>query len=166
MGKPNSLCYADRFKSFNGDYAVSSEEQLLPRSPNFDILTWWKLNDPKYPTLQRIARDILAISVSTIASESAFSTTGKGTIVSLRGPSYDFDWDPIFQPNGYQQTKVNSSTLISAVLSWQFLNEADRCMQKMPKDQKNEISHRCKALAMLKAHFVKAGYTFQIDTSV
>uniref|UniRef100_A0A2N9ED94 HAT C-terminal dimerisation domain-containing protein n=1 Tax=Fagus sylvatica TaxID=28930 RepID=A0A2N9ED94_FAGSY len=36
-----------------------------------------KANGPKYPTLQRIARDILAIPVSTVASESAFSTSGR-----------------------------------------------------------------------------------------
>ncbi|KAL8528479.1 hypothetical protein ACS0TY_006053 [Phlomoides rotata] len=36
----------------------------------------WK-NALKYPTLQLIARDVLAILISTVASESAFSTCGK-----------------------------------------------------------------------------------------
>lgn len=52
------------------------EEEVLPRSPDFDILLWWKLNGIKYPTLQAIAKDILAIPISTVASESAFSTSG------------------------------------------------------------------------------------------
>ena len=43
----------------------------------FDILLWWKLNEVKYPVLQTIARDILAIPVSTVASESAFSYSGR-----------------------------------------------------------------------------------------
>ena len=43
----------------------------------FDILSWWKSNGPKYPLLSRIVRDIVAIPVSTIASESAFSTDGR-----------------------------------------------------------------------------------------
>lgn len=43
----------------------------------FDILCWWKSNGIKYPTLQEIARDILAIPVSTVASESCFSTSGR-----------------------------------------------------------------------------------------
>ena len=47
---------------------------MLPRTPNFDILSWWKGNGVKYPTLQRIARDILAVPVSTVALESPFST--------------------------------------------------------------------------------------------
>ena len=30
----------------------------------FDILQWWKLNAPKYPTLARLTRDVLAVPVS------------------------------------------------------------------------------------------------------
>ena len=53
------------------------EDDVLPRISGFDVLNWWKASGPKYPTLQAIARDILAIPVSTIASESAFSTSGR-----------------------------------------------------------------------------------------
>ncbi|KAL5134228.1 Zinc finger BED domain-containing protein RICESLEEPER 2 [Glycine soja] len=53
------------------------EEEVLPRSSDFDILMWWKLNELKYPTLQAIARDVLAIPISTIASKSAFSIGGQ-----------------------------------------------------------------------------------------
>ncbi|KAL5568771.1 hypothetical protein UlMin_025346 [Ulmus minor] len=50
------------------------KEPVMPRSTEFDILIWWKTNGIKYPLLSFIARDILAIPVTTIASESAFST--------------------------------------------------------------------------------------------
>ncbi|GAB2296112.1 hypothetical protein Dimus_038403 [Dionaea muscipula] len=53
------------------------EEEQLPRCEEFDILAWWKTNGIKYPTLQAIARDVLAVPVSTVASESAFSTSGR-----------------------------------------------------------------------------------------
>ena len=54
------------------------EESLLPRTQDhFDILTWWKTNGIKYPILSEIARDILAIPISSVASESAFSTGGR-----------------------------------------------------------------------------------------
>ncbi|KAF7834699.1 zinc finger BED domain-containing protein RICESLEEPER 2-like [Senna tora] len=43
----------------------------------FDILKWWKSKTVKYPILSRIARDVLAIPISTISSESAFSTGGR-----------------------------------------------------------------------------------------
>ncbi|PRQ18120.1 putative HAT dimerization domain, ribonuclease H-like domain, hAT-like transposase, RNase-H [Rosa chinensis] len=43
----------------------------------FDILCWWKINGPKFPGLAALARDVLAIQTSTVASESCFSTGGK-----------------------------------------------------------------------------------------
>lgn len=43
----------------------------------FDILNWWKVNSSKYKILSMIARDVLAMQVSTVASESAFSTGGR-----------------------------------------------------------------------------------------
>uniref|UniRef100_A0A9I9EHJ1 HAT C-terminal dimerisation domain-containing protein n=1 Tax=Cucumis melo TaxID=3656 RepID=A0A9I9EHJ1_CUCME len=44
---------------------------------DFDILQWWKMNSDRFEVLGHMARDILAISVSTVASESAFSTGGR-----------------------------------------------------------------------------------------
>ncbi|KAG6523970.1 hypothetical protein ZIOFF_013859 [Zingiber officinale] len=52
-------------------------ESVLPRARNFDILSWWKTNGVKYPNLLKMARDILVIPVSTVASESAFSDSGR-----------------------------------------------------------------------------------------
>jgi len=43
----------------------------------FDVLAWWKINAPKYPILAEIARDVLAIPISTGSHESAFSTEGR-----------------------------------------------------------------------------------------
>jgi len=43
----------------------------------FDILTWWKQNGAHYPIVASMVRDILAIPVSTVASESVFSTGGR-----------------------------------------------------------------------------------------
>jgi hypothetical protein len=48
-----------------------------PKSATFDLLSWWKRNATIYPVLSIMARDILAIPVSTVASESAFSTGGR-----------------------------------------------------------------------------------------
>jgi hypothetical protein len=55
------------------------EEETLPNydNDNFDILGWWKLEGTRYPTLKLIARDILAIPITTVASKSAFSTSGR-----------------------------------------------------------------------------------------
>nr|CAB3499478.1 unnamed protein product [Digitaria exilis] len=64
-----------------------------------------------------------------------------GKIVPARGPN-DFGWDPVFQPDGFEQTYA-----------------------EMPKSVKNEISHRGKALALVKEHFASANYTIQSDGS-
>jgi hypothetical protein len=52
---------------------------------DFDILTWWKVNAPKYPTLAEIARDVLVILISIVASESAFSN-GRCVLDPFRSP--------------------------------------------------------------------------------
>jgi hypothetical protein len=41
---------------------------------DFDVLGWWKINASKYPILAAIARDILAMPISTVVSQSAFCT--------------------------------------------------------------------------------------------
>ncbi|KAG0473348.1 hypothetical protein HPP92_015205 [Vanilla planifolia] len=74
-------------------------------------------------------------------NEEPLTFVGKtlGKIVPPRGPN-DFGWDPVFQPNGYELTYA-----------------------EMPKEEKNKISHRSKALAMVKSHFAAAGYLLQND---
>lgn len=44
---------------------------------SFDILSWWKNRTDEYPVLSRMAHDLLAVQVSTVASESAFSAGGR-----------------------------------------------------------------------------------------
>ncbi|ROL55557.1 Inosine triphosphate pyrophosphatase [Anabarilius grahami] len=53
----------------------------------------------------------------------------EGRIVEPRGPR-DFGWDPCFQPDGYEKTYA-----------------------ELPKEVKNSISHRYRALAALSEHF-------------
>jgi hypothetical protein len=53
------------------------EEPTMPRTQELDIIHWWQYAGVKYPTLRNIARDIMAIPVTTVASESVFSTGGR-----------------------------------------------------------------------------------------
>ncbi|KAF7839761.1 zinc finger BED domain-containing protein RICESLEEPER 2-like [Senna tora] len=52
-------------------------DEMHDNDNNFDILAWWKENTNKYKILSLIARDVLTVPVSTVASESAFSTGGR-----------------------------------------------------------------------------------------
>ena len=54
--------------------AEACEDVLLE---NFDVLGWWKINSGKFRILSRIAKDMLAVPMSTVESESAFSTSGR-----------------------------------------------------------------------------------------
>jgi hypothetical protein len=53
------------------------EESTPHRTQELDIIHWWQYAGVKYPTLRRIARDIMAIPVTTVASESVFSIGGR-----------------------------------------------------------------------------------------
>ncbi|CAM0913756.1 unnamed protein product [Alopecurus aequalis] len=55
------------------------DESLTPRIQEFDILNWWKLNTVRFPTLSRMARDILAIPMSMVTGGSSIFTAETGT---------------------------------------------------------------------------------------
>ena len=59
------------------------EASVDPDIEGFDILDWWRVNSSKYRILSQVARDVLAILVSTVASESAFSTGVVSWILSV-----------------------------------------------------------------------------------
>ena len=62
-----------QFKTEIEQYFLEDVETL---SKNFNILMWWKVNSTKFSILAEITRDVLAIPITTVASESAFSTEG------------------------------------------------------------------------------------------
>uniref|UniRef100_M1DL36 Fatty oxidation complex alpha subunit n=1 Tax=Solanum tuberosum TaxID=4113 RepID=M1DL36_SOLTU len=53
------------------------DEEIEVGKSDFDVLLWWKVNSPRFPLLSEMARDVLAIPVSSVASECAFSTGGR-----------------------------------------------------------------------------------------
>lgn len=53
------------------------EIQNLMSGTEYDVLSFWRVNSGKYPVLSTLAKDVLAVQVSSVASESAFSTSGR-----------------------------------------------------------------------------------------
>ncbi|KAI3750702.1 hypothetical protein L2E82_21455 [Cichorium intybus] len=72
--RPNRTLYghASELEKFSSE-DVEDESLGL----KFDILNWWKINSPRFPILSLLARDVLAIPISIVASESVFSTSGR-----------------------------------------------------------------------------------------
>jgi hypothetical protein len=75
---------ANRLRQSNSANAASKSEldkylaeDCEDPDAKLDILAWWSVNSSRFPTLAKMARDILAIPISTVASESAFSTSGR-----------------------------------------------------------------------------------------
>jgi hAT family C-terminal dimerisation region len=75
---------------------------------SFDILLWWKTNTTRYPILYSIVRDILAIPISTVASESAFSKGGSilDSFMSFLSPK--IVQALVCTPNWLQSSKIIS----------------------------------------------------------
>jgi hAT family C-terminal dimerisation region len=50
---------------------------MLNENEDVDIMTWWKRNARGYPTLAMMAHDVFVIPVSTVPSESCFSSANR-----------------------------------------------------------------------------------------
>ena len=59
------------------DVFISESENDDDSDANFDALIWWKSNALKYHILSKMARDLLVVPISTVASESSFSVGGR-----------------------------------------------------------------------------------------
>ncbi|KAL4557143.1 hypothetical protein LXL04_035315 [Taraxacum kok-saghyz] len=56
---------------------IGPDEPRSDIGEDLDVLSFWKAHQYRYPELALMARDILSIPVSTVASESAFSNGGR-----------------------------------------------------------------------------------------
>ncbi|KAL6634300.1 hypothetical protein ACP70R_026971 [Stipagrostis hirtigluma subsp. patula] len=72
--------FADWYEHLSKNSRVTTEldrylnDNPIRQSEGFDILKWWMVHSPVYPNLACIARDMLAMRMSTVPSKSAFST--------------------------------------------------------------------------------------------
>nr|DAD25003.1 TPA_asm: hypothetical protein HUJ06_026467 [Nelumbo nucifera] len=107
----------DSFVDDSDDMTMKSEldhyleKKLLPRDPDFVILAWWKSNEIKYPTLQKIARDILAIPLSTMAFEFAFNAGDRLVFIQTYNVYYHkIEYDSVVNEESVLTTSLSQSS--------------------------------------------------------
>ncbi|KAG6496797.1 hypothetical protein ZIOFF_044669 [Zingiber officinale] len=86
ISKESSNVLKEFDESEDFEFAVSAQKSQLemyldePRSKrtsSINVLEFWRSQQFRYPELAKLARDVLAVPVSTVASESAFSLGGR-----------------------------------------------------------------------------------------
>ncbi|KAK9666385.1 hypothetical protein RND81_14G181300 [Saponaria officinalis] len=91
------------------------DEALLPRD-DFDIIDWWKLNRIKYPTLSKMAADLLSIPFGTVHRDSVFDT-GIRKLDSNRCSLKPGTLEAIVCANDWLQTGTQQSSAMLDLIS-------------------------------------------------
>ncbi|KAM0041071.1 putative transcription factor/ chromatin remodeling BED-type(Zn) family [Helianthus debilis subsp. tardiflorus] len=105
-----------RYKITSYSHTMTSEEYN-----NFDILSWWKSKESEFPILATMARDILTVQASTVASESVFSLSGR--VLSIR------------------RTRLTPESLEMAICLKDHLDAVDRVQDKTSLEDEVELEH-------------------------
>lgn len=86
QSKKSYATFAQQFKKHKANCGSSNTKIEIDKylgeatengSDDFDILVWWKMNSPRFSILTKMSRDVLVVPVSSVASESTFSTGGR-----------------------------------------------------------------------------------------
>ena len=62
--------------SFTIDDEIDMYLQLKPPARSTKIFEWWKVNEPRFPNISKLAKSILCIPATSTASERIFSSAG------------------------------------------------------------------------------------------
>ncbi|GKD72591.1 zinc finger BED domain-containing protein RICESLEEPER 2-like protein [Tanacetum coccineum] len=114
------------FETFQSQYKKSEiqksqlnqylDEPKLDKNQKIDILQFWKENQVRYPELAIMARDILSIPITTVASESTFSIGGwiiskyRSSLCSSNAEALLCTRDWLFDPK--DEDEINEQELI------------------------------------------------------
>ncbi|GJV84908.1 zinc finger BED domain-containing protein RICESLEEPER 2 [Tanacetum coccineum] len=79
MAKHDRLATSEYERYVESDFVSHlSTEELA----GYDVLGFWNANESTFPVISQIARDILSVQATSVASESAFTTSGR--VLSIR----------------------------------------------------------------------------------
>jgi len=68
-----SIVGKNEIDAYLGEPTIDDDED----NEDFDVLKYWKISEKKIPILSIMARDVLSIPTTIVASESAFSKGGR-----------------------------------------------------------------------------------------
>ena len=104
-------------------YMLEPIEHADVENANFDILAWWKMKSGKYPILARMSRDILAVPISTVASEAAFSVGGR-TLSAVRNSLKDDSLEALICAQDWLRSSITgkiNKIIISSLMHLYFV---------------------------------------------
>jgi len=90
------------------------ENVYIPETSNssFSVLEWWRNNSLKYKVLLKMAGDILAIPISTVASESTFSAGGR--VID----EYRSKLNGVREGDARQKWSIRSNVICRSIVFW------------------------------------------------
>uniref|UniRef100_A0A803MB46 Transposase n=1 Tax=Chenopodium quinoa TaxID=63459 RepID=A0A803MB46_CHEQI len=113
--------YFDDYDHFVGTSARSQvgksqlemylDDDALDLNSKLDILEFWHQGSVRYPVVSKMARDLLTILVSTVASESAFSIGGKTVSASRSSLKQAVVWFNVVDDLSFDE--LRSITIVS-----------------------------------------------------
>ncbi|KAF0921598.1 hypothetical protein E2562_009790 [Oryza meyeriana var. granulata] len=107
------------------------DEYVPVETKNFKILDWWKVARTLYSTLTKIARDIFTIPVSTVASESAFSTNGRVLSKHRRRLTPEILEALMCSQDWMRRKYIDATNVNKPETFWSCLQEIQEGMQKL-----------------------------------
>ncbi|KAK2633774.1 hypothetical protein Ddye_028566 [Dipteronia dyeriana] len=116
---------------------------------NFDILTWWSVSSAHYPILALIAKDVFAMSISTVASESAFSCGGR-VLDPFRSSLTPKMVKCLICTQNWLQAKYHRSQLEEEVMLAQNVDSSLENLQLIEDAETVETTHKFKVQALVK----------------
>ncbi|XP_019241756.1 PREDICTED: zinc finger BED domain-containing protein RICESLEEPER 2-like [Nicotiana attenuata] len=132
----------DEFKAFENVSASNdgkSELDIYLEEPKLDfekfremdVIMYWKNHSGKYPDLSVMARDVLSIPITTVASESAFSIGGR-VLTKYRSCIHHENVQTLVATrnwlHGFTQTQSDKDDNVKATLSEADLDMSDNVM--------------------------------------
>ncbi|GJZ71989.1 zinc finger BED domain-containing protein RICESLEEPER 2-like protein [Tanacetum coccineum] len=165
----NPSDYLDGFESFRSRYDnVLKEKSQLDKyleeppldrfqHPNLNILQYWKENQGRYPELAQMARDILSIPITTVASESSFSIGGRiiskyrSLLLSDNVEALLCTRDWIFDQEGEGEDILKMDKQIEKRL----IEDIEKFMDFLDEEQHRAINMRSSSIALkFNQHFI------------